>query len=185
MTTLVHVSFEERYWYPDDGGVVWLAGFQLVDEATGGFVARDAPELAERGLRVAGVAGAARHHGEALESAAVGPGAALELRRDPGNEHDPNAIAVHAPGGGGQVGWVPREHAEEIAPELDAGRPWSAVVLREQRASPRDARTGLTMLLAADEQIELREVSPGGAPGSARPRSGAGRTSPRRPGPSR
>ena len=63
MTALVHVSFEERYWYPDDGGAVWLAGFQLVDEATGGFVGRDAPELAERGLRVAGVAGAARHHG--------------------------------------------------------------------------------------------------------------------------
>ena len=35
MTALVHVSFEERYWYPDDGGVVWLAGFQLVDEAHG------------------------------------------------------------------------------------------------------------------------------------------------------
>ena len=52
---------------------------------------------------------------------------------------------------------MPRELAEEIAPELDAGRPWSAVVLREQRASPRDPRTGLTMLLAADGEIELRE----------------------------
>jgi HIRAN domain len=185
MTVRVHVSFEERYWYPDDGGVIWLAGFQVVDAATGGFVGRDAPELAERGLRVAGVAGAARHHGEALESADVAPGAALELRRDPGNEHDPNAIAVHGLGGGGQVGWVPRELAEEIAPELDAGQPWTAVVLREQRASPRDPRTGLTMLLAAAEEIELREVSRGGAPGSARPRSGAGRTNPRRPGPSR
>ncbi len=181
MTAVVEVSFEERYWYPDDGGVVWLAGFQLVDAASGSYIGRDAPELAERGLRVAGVAGAARFHGEALASSELEPGSVLELRRDPGNEHDPNAIAVHVPGGGGQVGWVPRELAEEIAPELDAGRPWAAVVLREQRASPRDPRTGLTMLLAADGGIELREVSPGAGRGYGRPRSGAGRTSPRRP----
>jgi hypothetical protein len=183
MTVVVEVSYEERYWYPEDGGVVWLAGFQLVD-ATGSYIGRNSPELAERGLRVAGVAGAARHHGEALAAAALEPRSALELRRDPGNEHDPNAIAVHAPGGE-QVGWVPRELAEEIAPEMDAGRPWAAVVLREQRASPRDPRTGLTMLLAADGEIELREVSPGAGRGAGRLRSGADRTSPRRPGPPR
>jgi HIRAN domain len=180
---VVRAVFEERYWYPDDGGQVWIAGFTPVDD-DGRYLPRDAPELVARGLHVAGVAGA-RFKAESLDTDAAAPGRPLELRRDPGNEHDPNAIAVHAPGGGGQVGWVPRELAEEIAPELDAGRPWSAVVLREQRASPRDPRTGLTMLLAADEQIELRDVNPGGAPGSARPRSGAGRTSPRRPGPSR
>ena len=86
--TVVEVSFEERYWYPDDGGAVWLAGFQLVDAASGSFIGRDAPELAERGLRVAGVAGAARFHGEALASSELEPGSSLELRRDPGNEHD-------------------------------------------------------------------------------------------------
>jgi HIRAN domain len=182
MTAVVDVSFEERYWYPDDGGVVWLTGFQLVDPDSGSFIGRDDPQLAQRGLRVAGVAGAARFHGEALASSELAPGSALELRRDPGNKHDPNAIAVHVPGAGGQVGWVPRELAEEIAPEMDAGRPWSAVVLREQRASPRDPRTGLTMLLAADGAIELREVNPGAERGAGRPRSGAGRTSPRRPG---
>ena len=60
------------------------------------------------------------------------PGAPLELRRDPANEHDANAIAVLA--GGEQIGWVPRELAAELAGDLDAGRPWSAIVLREQRA---------------------------------------------------
>ena len=34
---------------------------------------------------------------------------------------------------------------------------WAAVVLREQRASPRDPRTGLAMLLAPAAGIELRE----------------------------
>jgi hypothetical protein len=149
---VVQVVFEERYWYPDDGGQVWLAGYTLVD-ATGRYLARDAPEVVARGLRVAHVAGAGRHHAEALAVAPAGPGAPLELRRDPGNEHDPNAIQVWA--GDVQIGWVPREIAAELASRLDAGDPWSAVVLREQRASPRDPRTGATMLLAPDREIEL------------------------------
>lgn len=151
----VQVHYEERYWYPDDGAIVWLAGYHPVDPASGRFLARDAPQLAQRGLRVAGVAGAARFHDDLLQSAAVAPGRALALRRDPGNAHDPNAIAVLTDAGA-QVGWVPRELAAELAPELDAGRPWSAVVLRERRASPRDPRTGLTMLLAPADTIELR-----------------------------
>jgi hypothetical protein len=150
---VVDVEFAERYWYPDDGGEVWLSGYQLVDPASGAYLARDAPQLAERGLRVAGVAGT-QFRPSALDSDALAPGGALELRREPGNPHDANAIAVHA--GGVHVGFVPRELATELAPELDAGRPWSAVVLREQRASPRDPRSGVTMLLAPAPSIELR-----------------------------
>jgi hypothetical protein len=154
---IVEVEREERYWYPDEGGIVWLAGFQPV-AGDGRYLGREAPELAAAGLRIAGVAGAARFHGEALASDAAEPGSPLELRRDPGNPHDPNAIAVYlCPAHpGAQVGWVPRAVAEEIAPAIDAGEPYAAIVLREQRASPRDPRTGLTMLLAAAPAIELR-----------------------------
>jgi HIRAN domain len=152
---LVDAGYEERYWYPDDGGQVWVAGYQLVDRESGRYLARDAPELTALGVHVAGVAGAGRHHTEALASDAVAPGRRLHLRRDPENPHDPNAIAVHS-GDGEQVGWVPRELAEELAPLIDAGEPWSAIVLREQRRSPRDPRHGLTMLLAPDAEIELR-----------------------------
>ena len=49
---------------------------------------------------------------------------------------------------------MPRDVAAALAPQL--GRPWSAVVLRERRASPRDPRSGLTMLLAHGDAIELR-----------------------------
>jgi hypothetical protein len=152
---VVDAGYEEKYWYPDEGGQVWVAGYQLLDPDSGRYLARDAQELTSRGLHVAGVAGAGRHHADAIASSdAAAPGRPLELRRDPDNEHDPNAIAVHA--GGEQVGWVPRELAEELAPQLDAGRTWSAIVLREQRRSPRDPRHGLTMLLAPDDAIELR-----------------------------
>jgi HIRAN domain-containing protein len=155
-TASVEVTFEERYWYPDDGGIVWLAGYGVVDSGSGRYLARDDPELAARGLRVVGIAGAAGHHADALQSEAAAPGSQLALRRDPDNPHDPNAIAVYARDE--QVGWVPREVAAELAPELDAGGAWSAVVLREQRRSPRDPRTGLTMLLAAASVIALRVV---------------------------
>ena len=151
----VATVFEERYWYPDDGGQVWIAGHTPVD-GEGRYLPRDAPELAARGLRVCGVAGAAQHHAEALGSDAAAPGAPLALRRDPGNPHDEHAIAVLA--GGAQVGWVPREIAAEIAPDLDAGGPWSAVVLRELRPSPRDPRKGITMLLAPDRDLVLDPV---------------------------
>ena len=146
---------EERYWYPEDGGAVWLAGYTVIDPASGAYLGRDAPELAAAGLRVAGVAGAARHHADALGSDSAAPGRPLALRRDAANPHDANAIAVDDERGE-QLGWVPRELAAELAPELDAGRPWSAVVLREQRASPRDPRTGVTMLLAAAPAVTLR-----------------------------
>jgi len=153
---VVTVRWDERYWYPEEGGEVWLAGYSVVEPATGAFLARDAPELAAAGLRIAGVAGAARHHAGALASAAAAPARALALRREPDNAHDANAIAV-ATADGALLGYVPRVLAAELAPELDASRPWSAVVLREQRPSPRDPRTGVTMLLAAAPAIELRE----------------------------
>lgn len=152
---IVDVAFEERYWYPDDGGVVWLAGYSIVDPTNGSFLARDAPELKERGLRIAGVAGARQHHHEALQAEGAAPGRGLTLRRDPANPHDTNAIAVDTDANE-QAGWVPREVAEELAPQLDAGETWSAVVLRETRDSPRHPRNSLTMLLALAEAIELR-----------------------------
>jgi len=150
---VVKAVFEERYWYPDDGGQVWLAGYSLVGD-DGRYLARDAAEVVSRGLHVATVAGA-HHRPDALDAAPAGPGAPLELRRDPGNEHDPNAIEVLA--GGVVIGFVPRDLAGALAMEIDAGKPWSAVVLRERRASPRDPRTGVTMLLAPDVDIELRD----------------------------
>jgi hypothetical protein len=133
---------------------VWVAGYHVVDPVSGRFLARDAPELIARGLRVANVAGAQQHHATGLASDGAAPGQPLTLRRDTGNPHDANAIAVHV-AGGEQVGWVPRDLAADLAPSIDAGETWTALVLRERRASPRDPRTGLTMLLARAGALEL------------------------------
>ncbi|CAN5135285.1 hypothetical protein BH20ACT16_BH20ACT16_01080 [soil metagenome] len=52
---------------------------------------------------------------------------------------------------------MPRDVAASVAPQLDGGAVWSAVVMRERRTSPRDPRSGLTMLLALAEVITLHE----------------------------
>jgi hypothetical protein len=161
----VQVVHEERYWYPDDGGQVWIAGYTPVAD-DGRYLARDAPELAARGLRVVSVAGV-RHRPEAPAE----PGQTLELLRDPANEHDANAIEVLA--AGQVVGFVPRELAAELAPELDAGRPWAAAVLREQRPSPREPRSGLTMLLAPGASVSLVTWRPTTSSRRTRPPSGS------------
>jgi hypothetical protein len=165
----VQVVHEERYWYPDDGGQVWLAGYTPVTD-DGRYLGRDAPELAARGLRVTSVAGA-RHHREALSTGAAAPGRPLMLRRDHENPHDPNAIEVLA--GGQVVGFVPRELAAELAHELDSGCPWSAIVLREARDSPRDPRTGVTMLLAPDASVSFVTWRPTTSSRRTRPPSGS------------
>ena len=150
----VDVVAQERYWYPDDGGEVWVAGFQVVD-AEGRYLGRDAPELVDAGLRVSRVAGARDHHADALQAEGAAPGSALVLRRERENEHDANAIAVET-SEGDVLGFVPRDLAAEIAPRIDEGEAYSALVLREQRATPRDPRTGLTMLLAPVAELHLR-----------------------------
>jgi hypothetical protein len=146
---IVDVERQERYWYPDDGGQVWVAGFHVVG-ADGRFLGRDAPELAAAGLVIAHVAGAVHRPG-ALAAEEAEPGRALRLRREPDNPHDPHAVAVLL-ASGEPLGYVPRE----LAPSV--GEDWSAVVLRERRDSPRDPRTGVTMLLARAEAIELHVV---------------------------
>jgi hypothetical protein len=167
----VDVVFEERYWYPDDGGILWIAGFQPVD-ADGRLLGRDDPALAARGLLVVNVAGAARHHADVLDDDAFAPGRALALRREPDNPHDPHAISVRDAGGQRQAGWVPRELAATLAPAMDAGEPLSGVALRERRADPRSPRSGLTALLAPAPALELRVVplSRSRPSGASRPR---------------
>jgi hypothetical protein len=141
----IAVEFQERYWYPDDGGEVWVAGYTPIDPS-GRFMSREA--LAAEGLLVANVAGAV-HRPDALSSEGAAPGRRLRLRAEPENPHDPNAVAVLTEDGLA-LGYVPRDLATSV------GEGWSAVVLRERRASPRDPRTGVTMLLAPAESISLR-----------------------------
>ena len=146
---VVDVEHQESYWYPDDGGEVWVAGYYPVD-ADGRFMSR--ADLEALGLVATHVAGAV-HRPQALASSGAEPGRPLRLRAEPDNPHDPHAVAVLTEAGE-PVGYVPRELNTIL------GESWSAVVLRERRDSPRDPRTGLWMLACA-EPFELRVKSSG------------------------
>ena len=165
----VAVEHEERYWYPDDGAIVWVAGYAPVDPTSGRYLARDAPALAARGLVVAGVAGAAAFHDDVLQSDAVSPGAALALRRDPANEHDANAIAVST-AGGAQAGWVPREVA---AGRAGAGRRRALGGGRAARAARLAARPAQRADDAAGAGRARSSCASGWAAAAARPAPGA------------
>ena len=56
----------------------------------------------------------------------VKTGDALDLRRDCDNSVDPNAIAVYHRAG--QVGFLPKNLAQRLAPELDSGEAITAMV---------------------------------------------------------
>lgn len=56
---------------------------------------------------------------EAYAALPLGVPGEASLVRDAANEHDPNAIAILT--NGEHVGYLPRELAARIAPELDAG----------------------------------------------------------------
>lgn len=49
------------------------------------------------------------------------------LVRDYENKHDKNAIAVKLEDNT-QIGWIPRRFASILAPEIDAGIKWNAVI---------------------------------------------------------
>lgn len=54
---------------------------------------------------------------------------AAVLHREPENEHDPNAVAIHVPASDvGHIGHLPRALAARLAPELDEGATWGCEV---------------------------------------------------------
>src|SRR5438093_8692458 len=118
---------------------IWLersaGGFRLRDAATERFVRDDDPRI--RVVKVAGVS----YRMDALQDDAFAPGRRLALVPEPGNEHDPNAIAVWDEDRRVQAGYIPAE----VARELD-GDDWQAVSLWEYVEDGR--RGGLRVLLA-------------------------------------
>lgn len=72
------------------------------------------------------------------------PGTALELRREPDNPYDPDAIAVYC--GGEQVGYVTAELADTFAEDLDAGAiKMEAVVSEVTGGTPEKPSVGVNI----------------------------------------
>lgn len=86
------------------------------------------------GLRTLGLyssqARGTRYHLSAYRRADLRPGQWIELRRQPDNEHDRNAVAMHAPGAVAHFAFVQRGRAPAVARRIDAGEDMAAVSMR-------------------------------------------------------
>ena len=94
------------------------AGYRLRDAATGEVMRWEDPCILV--VPVAGVS----FRPESLEDPSFDPGHALALVPEPGNPHDPNAVAVWNEERTLQVGYVPREVAPTIGGDEQAISLW-------------------------------------------------------------
>ena len=111
------------------------AGYHLRDAATGEPIGWEDPRIVV--VAVAGVS----FRPDAVADRSFDPGRPLVLVPEPGNEHDPNAVALWDAGRRLQAGYVPAE----IAPELRGDE--QALALWEFRDDD-GRRIGLRVLLA-------------------------------------
>ncbi len=80
------------------------------------------------------VAGTA-HHCTAAIRATLREGQAVDLRREGGNDFDPNAVAVFS-AGGDRIGYLPRRYNVVLARLLDAGKCLKAVLHEWSQPDP-------------------------------------------------
>ena len=89
-------------------------------------------------MPVAGVS----YRADALDDASFDPGHRLALEREPENEHDPNAVAIWNEERTLQVGYVPREIAQELSGDEQALSLWRVDGGLRVLIAPRDAWIG-------------------------------------------
>ena len=125
---------------------IWLergeSGYRLRDAATG-----DSLRWEDERIRVVKLAGAS-YRLDALQADAFAPGRRLELVPEPGNEHDPHAVAIWDGERRIQGGYVPADIAPSLAGDEQAVSLWE---FRDESGQ----RVGLRVLLApADAWIQ-------------------------------
>lgn len=101
-------------WSPHDGG---------------GLINPKGAGLRHLGL-VATYARGSGFHASAFRTADLRKGRWAELRPEPENPHDPNAVALHAPRASKPFGYVQRGRAAVVAKRLAAGEDLAAVSMR-------------------------------------------------------
>jgi hypothetical protein len=86
------------------------------------------PSLTKHGIFAGNVMGT-NYHRTAAKQGHFAPGSPVVLKREPGNKHDVNAVAVMAKGAASIVGYVNKGKAARLAKLLDSGVEMVAVAL--------------------------------------------------------
>lgn len=100
------------------------------------------PGLRKLGLLHSGVRGAQHYRGRRVR----GKGAWVELRREPDNPHDKNAVAMYAPGARSKFGYVQKGRAATLAKRMASGADMAGVSLNAE---------GSWILIGSRSDLEL------------------------------
>ena len=73
-------------------------------------------------------------------------GQRVQAVREPDNQHDANAVAIHAGRPAKKIGYVNKQRAAWVAKLLDAGQPLDGIVIQSKASSPRVLLTTPEML---------------------------------------
>lgn len=99
---------------------------QLVLEAPNGILPNKASgQIYKLGVFTCPLRGGP-HYEEALRAADTRPLRPAMLVREPGNQYDRNAVAIHAPNAG-LIGYVNKQNAARLAKHMDSGEEYSAM----------------------------------------------------------
>lgn len=101
----------------------------LCEDSTGLLVGPKDRRLQRAGIFSIAVQGES-YNKAACRAGDFSPGAPIELVREPDNEHDPNAIAVHAKGRRTRAGYVNKGKARSLAKIMDKGTPLRVISTR-------------------------------------------------------
>jgi hypothetical protein len=154
--TTLSVVKDDSSFVAEDGGTIHSLGYMLLDPTRNLTQVGDDAWLRTIGCRLTKIAGLT-HHPEAAQEAGFAPGSVAVLAPVPDNPVDANAVGVWDATGEHQIGFVPAEHAKEIAARIAAGEALGALIMREyRRESKTGPRLGLVMLIAPVARIKLR-----------------------------
>jgi hypothetical protein len=101
-------------------GSLWLQ-----EITTGQFVNAGNRKLPALGIWTVNVRGS-KYYTAAIRASRLSPGSHVELRREPDNEYDRNAVAIA--GSGGTLGYFNKAMAARLAKLLDSGQEFEAIV---------------------------------------------------------
>lgn len=111
----------------------------IVTDDGAGIVNPRSARIHSLGIYCFGLRGSS-HQGSAVKRGDYRPGEIVQLVREPENEHDPNAVAVHARGAARRGGYVNRMNAKRIAARLDRGEELAAISVRGDRPGTEELR---------------------------------------------
>ncbi|GAB2496702.1 hypothetical protein GCM10027063_39700 [Promicromonospora xylanilytica] len=111
----------------------------IVTDDGAGIVNPRSARIHSLGIYCFGLRGSS-YQGSAIKRGDYRPGETVQLVREPDNEHDPNAVAVHATGAAKRGGYVNKMNAKRIASRLDRGEELSAISVRGDRPGKEELR---------------------------------------------